>query len=136
MHPGEVPVTPMSTPRSPGTKSPMASLRRQIPGRSWMRPSSMSGGLRSTFTCEGWGCLMNTQAIALETCSLEPVWFVWVELCEGDGARVREAVADAVGLNYGAYDRVAFESAFGSCFFRPRAGARSGVQERVSEIPV
>jgi len=79
---------------------------------------------------------MNTQAIALETCSLEPVWFVWVELCEGDGARVREAVADAVGLNYGSYDRVASESAFGSCFFLPRAGARSGSQERASEIPV
>ena len=78
----------------------------------------------------------DNQAIPLKTCSLEPVWFVRVELTEGDDTRVREAVADAVGLNYGSYDRVAFESAFGTCFFRPGEGAKSGKRERTSEIPV
>jgi hypothetical protein len=45
-------------------------------------------------------------------------------------------VADAIGLNYGSYDRVAFESAYGTCFFRPRQGAISGEREKTSEIPV
>jgi hypothetical protein len=79
---------------------------------------------------------VDSQAMPLKTCSLEPVWFVWVELWEKDDARVREAVADVIGLNYGSYDRVAFESAFGTCFFRPRAGTKSGGRERVSEVPV
>jgi hypothetical protein len=79
--------------------------------------------------------VVDIQAIPLKTCSLEPVWFVWVQLWERDDARVREAVADAIGLNYGSYDRVAFESAFGTSFFRPREGAKSGKRERTSEVP-
>ncbi len=43
---------------------------------------------------------------ALSTCSLEPIWFVRVELAARDDARVREAVADAVGLSYGSVKRV------------------------------
>jgi hypothetical protein len=78
----------------------------------------------------------DNQAIPLKTCSLEPVWLVRVELTGKDDARVREAVADAVGLNYGSYDRVAFESALGACYFRPREGAKSGKRENTSEIPV
>ncbi len=34
---------------------------------------------------------------ALNTCSLEPVWFIRAEPAARDDARVREAVADAVG---------------------------------------
>lgn len=59
-----------------------------------------------------------------------------VELTKLDDARVREAVADAIGLNYGSYDRVAFESAYGTCFFRPREGSISGQREKPNEIPV
>lgn len=79
---------------------------------------------------------VDIRSIPLKTCSLEPVWFVWVELTEADDARVREAVADAIGLSYGFYERVAFESASGTCFFRPLEGAKSGKRERTSEIPV
>jgi len=79
--------------------------------------------------------VVDIQAIPLKTCSLEPVWFVRVELLERDDARVREAVADAVGLDYGSYDRVAFESAAGICFFRPREGAQSGEREGTVEMP-
>jgi hypothetical protein len=76
------------------------------------------------------------QEVPLKTCSLEPVWFVWVELTERDDVRIREAVADAIGLNYGSYDRVAFESAFGTCFFRPREGSKPGKQGKTRETPV
>lgn len=79
--------------------------------------------------------VVDIQAIPLKTCSLEPVWFVRVELLERDDARVREAVADAIGLDYGSYDRVAFESAAGICFFRPREGAQSGEREGTVEMP-
>ena len=78
----------------------------------------------------------DNQAIPLKTCSLEPVWFVRVELTDKDDTRVRQAVADAIGLNYGSYDQVAFESASGTCFYRPREGAKSGKRARTSEIPV
>ncbi len=61
---------------------------------------------------------------ALSTCSLEPVWFIRVELAARDDARVREAVAEAVGLSYGSFERVALESAEGTQFFRPRLRTR------------
>lgn len=60
-------------------------------------------------------------SVAFETC-----WQVWVELADRDDARVREAVVDAVGLSYGAYDGVAFESASGTQFFRPQSGSQMG----------
>ncbi|WP_119273025.1 hypothetical protein [Taklimakanibacter deserti] len=80
--------------------------------------------------------IANHQAIPLKTCALEPVWFVWVELTEKDDARIRESLTEAVGLNYGSYDRVALESAFGTCFFRPQEGAKSGKRESTSKVPV
>lgn len=57
---------------------------------------------------------------------LEPVWIVRAELAARDDARVREAVAAAVGLHYGKYDRVAFESAEGVQFFHSLEGSHSG----------
>ena len=71
----------------------------------------------------------------LTTCQLEPVWLVWVELAARDDARVREAVAGAVGLAYGAFDRVAFESAPGLQFFHPREGSKPGALEETVEMP-
>ena len=72
---------------------------------------------------------------ALKTCSLEPVWFVWVELAARDDARVRDAVADAVGLAYGSYDRVAMESGDGVQFFHPVKGAKAGDLDETVEMP-
>ena len=72
---------------------------------------------------------------ALSTCSLEPVWFIRAELAARDDARVREAVADAVGLSYGSFDRVALESAEGMQFFRPTKGSRSGEMDETVEMP-
>ena len=72
---------------------------------------------------------------ALRTCSLEPVWFIRVELAARDDARVREAVADAVGLSYGSFERVALESAEGTQFFRPTKGTTSGEMDETVEMP-
>ncbi len=72
---------------------------------------------------------------ALSTCSLEPVWFIRVELAGRDDARVREAVADAVGLSYGSFERVALESAEGMQFFRPTKDTTSGEMEETVEMP-
>ncbi len=72
----------------------------------------------------------------LKTCQLDPVWFVRVELADRDDARVRRAVADTVGLAYGDYDGVAFESATGQQFFRPREGTQAGQRETGIEMPV
>jgi len=65
----------------------------------------------------------------------EDVWFVWVELGALDDARVREAVAQAVGLAYGAYDNVAFESGTGAQFYRPRPGAVTPSSAQVVQTP-
>ncbi len=72
---------------------------------------------------------------ALSTCSLEPVWFIRVELAARDDARVREAIADAVGLSYGSFECVALESAEGMQFFRPTKGTTSGEMEETVEMP-
>lgn len=66
---------------------------------------------------------------------LEPVWQVRVELSERDDQRVRAALTEAVALQYGDYDSVAFEGATGMQFFRPRAEAYSGAREEVVEMP-
>jgi hypothetical protein len=72
---------------------------------------------------------------ALETCQFEPVWVVRVELATRDDARVREAVTAAVGLRYGDYEGVAFESATGMQFFSPLAGSVVGDIDRTIEMP-
>ena len=67
---------------------------------------------------------------------LEPVWLVHVELAARDDARVREAVTEAAGLIYGKYDRVAFESAAGLQYFRPREGSHPGAVPSTHSMPV
>ena len=62
----------------------------------------------------------------LTTCAFEPAWMVRVELAERDDARVREAVTAAVGLRYGDYQGVAFESGGGMQFFQPLEGSVMG----------
>ena len=79
---------------------------------------------------------MNEVNAKLTTCRLEPVWFVRVEPADRDDARVRDAVTTAVGLDYGAFDGVAFEGAAGIQFFRPRDGTQVGAREKAIEMPV
>lgn len=62
----------------------------------------------------------------LSSCHFVSAWMVWVELADRDDARVREAVAAAVGLEYGPYEGVAFESGSGQQFFKPKAGSKLG----------
>ncbi|MEM7487517.1 MAG: hypothetical protein AAF390_00170 [Pseudomonadota bacterium] len=71
----------------------------------------------------------------LTTCRLAPAWFVRVELADRDDARVREAVADAVGLAYGPYRDVAFEGATGRQFFRPVDGSKLGAGADAVTMP-
>ena len=71
----------------------------------------------------------------LRSCRLEPSWKIAVELAARDDARVRLAVVEAVGLTYGPYDAVVFESAEGTQFFRPREGSVSGEASDTVEMP-
>ncbi|EPJ49344.1 MAG: hypothetical protein OFPI_25170 [Osedax symbiont Rs2] len=71
----------------------------------------------------------------LNSCSLIPVWFVRVELAQRDDERVRESVANAVALEYGAYNRVAFESSAGLQFFCPQQNSKSGDIQTTIEMP-
>ena len=73
---------------------------------------------------------------ALHSCAFVPVWRVWVELAERDDDRVRLAVTAAVGLDYGPYQGVAFESGPGLQFFRPLQGSRLGDIAETVEMPV
>lgn len=72
----------------------------------------------------------------LKTCAFEAAWMVRVELAERDDARVREAVTAAVGLRYGDYQGVAFESGTGMQFFQPLEGSVMGDAGRTVEMPV
>lgn len=71
----------------------------------------------------------------LRTCALEPVWLVRTELADRDDARVRDAVTAVVGLRYGAYEGVCFESATGSQYFRPVEGSHMGDTAETVEMP-
>lgn len=71
----------------------------------------------------------------LTTCSFVASWLVWVELADRDDARVRQAVVDAVGLEYGPYEGVAFESGTGMQFFRPKPGSKLGTSKDTVEMP-
>jgi len=63
---------------------------------------------------------------ALTTCNFVASWMVWVELADRDDERVRQAVTNAAGLEYGPYEGVAFESGAGMQFFRPKEGSKLG----------
>ena len=71
----------------------------------------------------------------LTSCSLERVWFVRVELADRDDERVRVAVGHAVGLGYGPYEGVAFESGAGNQFFRPAEGSKLGESAETVTMP-
>jgi hypothetical protein len=68
--------------------------------------------------------------------TLEPVWFIHVELAARDDERVREVVTEAVGLFYGSYDRVALETSEGVQFFHPIKGSHVGEIDKTVTMPV
>ena len=71
----------------------------------------------------------------LKTCKFVASWLVWVELADRDDERVRQAVTDAVGLEYGPFEGVAFESGEGVQFFRPKKGSKLGDRSETVEKP-
>jgi hypothetical protein len=71
----------------------------------------------------------------LKTCKFVASWLVWVELADRDDERVRQAVTDAVGLEYGPYEGVAFESGAGVQFFRPKKGSKLGDTAETVKMP-
>lgn len=71
----------------------------------------------------------------LSTCVFVKSWMVWVELADRDDARVREAVVEAVGLEFGPYEGVAFESNSGVQFFRPKQGSKHGQMPDTVQMP-
>ncbi|MEO0361795.1 MAG: hypothetical protein AAF322_11830 [Pseudomonadota bacterium] len=79
---------------------------------------------------------VETLNAGLSTCRLEPVDLIAAEFAERDGARVRNAAAKAVGLDYGPDRGVVFESAGGTQFFIPAEGSRLGEGAPAVETPV
>ncbi|MEM8798120.1 MAG: hypothetical protein AAGE61_21320, partial [Pseudomonadota bacterium] len=67
--------------------------------------------------------------IKLPSCWLEPVWLIHIELGPEDDERIRLALCDEIGLSYGDYDHVAFESATGTQFHRGSEGTASGAMD-------
>ena len=67
---------------------------------------------------------------------LEPVFTVRVELGPEDDDRVRLALSENIGLNYGNYDHVSFETAVGTQVFRGHQGTANGAMERATTRPV
>jgi hypothetical protein len=79
---------------------------------------------------------MLSSAVQSKHFRLEPVWFIHVELASRDDARVRDAVAEAVGLHYGAHDRVAMETSDGVQYFHPTKGSHAGEGDRTITMQV
>ena len=71
----------------------------------------------------------------LSTCRFVSGWMVWVELADRDDARVRAAVTQAIGLEYGPYEGVAFESGQGMQFFKPKSGSKLGENHDTVSMP-
>jgi hypothetical protein len=70
-----------------------------------------------------------------DTYRVEPAYHVECHVPDAEVDRVLQAVAEAVGLDYGKYDRVAFVDAPGLEQFRPLEGSRAGVQASAGREP-
>ncbi len=68
--------------------------------------------------------------------SLEPVLTIRVELGPEDDSRLRLALSEEIGLTYGDYDHVSFETAAGIQFFRGQSGTASGAMETATSRQV
>lgn len=66
---------------------------------------------------------------------LERAYLVVVHAPVGDVAKVLKSVADAVGLEYGRYDHVAYIDAVGIEQFRAIEGSKAGPQKQISKEP-
>jgi hypothetical protein len=69
------------------------------------------------------------------TYRLERAYLVSVHVPSGSVNKVLEALAAAVGLEYGKYDRVAYIDAEGTEQYRPLAGSKAGAQQGVTTTP-
>lgn len=67
-----------------------------------------------------------------ETNNLDPVFKLHVELGPEDDESLRLALSKELGLTYGRYDHVAFESHTGTQFFRGRQGTASGAMQEAT----
>jgi hypothetical protein len=70
-----------------------------------------------------------------KTYRLERAYLVSVHVPSDSVDKVLQALAGAVGLEYGKYDQVAYIDAEGMEQFRPLAGSKAGVQKTVTTTP-
>jgi hypothetical protein len=69
------------------------------------------------------------------TYRVEPAWYVECHVPNAEVDAVLRAVAEAVQLEYGKYDQVAFIDAAGLEQFRPLAGSKAGEQASAGRTP-
>ena len=82
---------------------------------------------------------MNTSVldnVSSEQFDLQPVLNIRVELGPEDDDRIRLALSETLGLAYGRYDHVAFETAPGNQFFRGHEGTASGAMQKATSRAV
>lgn len=70
-----------------------------------------------------------------KTYRLERAYLVSVHVPTGSVDKVLQALAAAVGLEYGKYDQVAYIDAEGTEQYRPLAGSKAGAQQAVTTTP-
>ena len=73
--------------------------------------------------------------LAGRTYRLERAYVVSVHVPSASVAKVVQALAAAVGLEYGKYDQVAYLDAEGIEQYRPLAGSKAGAQQTISTTP-
>ncbi|MEM7238125.1 MAG: hypothetical protein AAF501_09925 [Pseudomonadota bacterium] len=75
------------------------------------------------------------QDTPLKTATIEPAWTLHIELADRDDRRIRDGLTEAVGLRWGNYTGVTFESAPGMQTFRPSAGSVAEGHAQTVEMP-
>ena len=104
-----------------GVTGPSPRAVRSAASRTRRRPLGADAGRRQrSFICEAYA--------VDESAELGPHR-------RSDDERVRQAVTDAVGLEYGPYEVVAFESGAGVQFFRPKQGSKLGDTAETVKMP-
>jgi len=78
---------------------------------------------------------VSPEQIVGETYRLEPAYYVQCHVPNAEVDGVLQAVAEAVQLEYGRYDQVAFIDAPGLEQFRPLDGSKAGVQSSAGREP-
>jgi len=75
------------------------------------------------------------EAITGKTYRLERAYFVSAHVPTADVDKVLTAVSEAVGLDYGRYDQVAYIDAQGREQFRALTGSKAGESAHVARVP-